>query len=183
MKRCAARKTNIIDVRGEVAFIVTTNGLQIVVDADALDLVRLYRWYARKLGTTWYAMTTTRPVLLIHRLITGVTTGEVDHINGDGLDNRRENLRVVTRSQNQRNRVSVPGTSSRFKGVSRSKTSVARPWVAQAKGRWLGRFACEEEAARAYDAMARERYGRYAALNFPGQGEQSALRLRKAGES
>jgi hypothetical protein len=95
---------------------------------------------------------------------------EVDHINGDGLDNRRENIRLASPTQNQQNKrkQSAPA-SSRYKGVT-FKTARGR-WEASirvdGKNTFLGRFHDEEAAAHAYDAAARIHHGRFASLNFP----------------
>lgn len=96
---------------------------------------------------------------------------EVDHANGDRLDNRYCNLRICTRTQNQQNRGQprlrkcVP--SSRYKGVRRSGK-----WAAQIgenqKKRHLGLFETEQEAASAYDRAARQIFGPFARLNFTG---------------
>jgi hypothetical protein len=91
----------------------------------------------------------------------------VDHINGDTLDNRRANLRVCTKSENNRNRRKLHPTTSRFKGVYKN----TKPWIAliECNGKQfvLGRFASEEEAALAYDKAAKEHFGSFARLNFP----------------
>jgi hypothetical protein len=100
----------------------------------------------------WYAANESREYM--HRILTRATPEQlVDHRNGDGLDNRRENLRVCTPGQNQANRQTVRSASG-FKGVTFDRS----------RGRWaakitvnyrvinLGRFATAEEAARAYDA-------------------------------
>lgn len=96
----------------------------------------------------------------------------VDHIDIDGLNNRKENLRVVTNSNNMGNgRVRV----GRFKGVrsGRNGKFVASITV-NYKGKALGVFDCEEDAARAYDAAARIAFGECARLNFPQPGERAA---------
>lgn len=95
----------------------------------------------------------------------------VDHINGDALDNRRQNLRLCVSAQNQRNRQKTPlPTSSRYKGVSRTKRERGK-WAAHiekgGKKTHLGVFGDETDAARAYDAAAREFFGEFARCNFP----------------
>ena len=82
----------------------------------------------------------------------------MDHENGNGLDNRRENLRLATHSQNQRNRRRT--RDKVYKGTRRN----GKKWVAHIV---LGTFASEEEAARAYDHAATLLYGEFARLNFP----------------
>jgi hypothetical protein len=92
----------------------------------------------------------------------------VDHRNGDGLDNRRDNLRPATHSQNCYNRRKTRSkTSSRFIGVS-FHINRWRAYI-RYKGKriWLGRFANEIDAAKAYDAAAKKYYGEFARLNFP----------------
>jgi hypothetical protein len=94
---------------------------------------------------------------------------EVDHVNRNGLDNRRENLRLATKGQNAMNRGKVNKKTSSFKGVHWSESS--RKWRAviyiNKKQIHLGLFVCEEEAARTYDAKARDLFGDFARLNFP----------------
>lgn len=150
-----------------------------LIDADDYDLVSPYRWRVREKmrpeGHTWgpYAVTM-MPAKFpgstnygMHSLITGWPL--VDHVNGNGLDNRRENLRQATIAQNRHNSRPQAGSSSRFKGVCWDRG--VRKWRAaikvDGKQRYLGIYTSEEDAARAYDAAAREAFGEYAYLNFP----------------
>lgn len=133
-----------------------------------------YSWYAFRGRTPDEANGRTTPVLL-HRYLLGEPPEDVDHRNRDGLDNRRENLRKATHKQNMMNSPSRKG-SSRFKGVSWSRNH----WRASIRDNYktvhLGRFATEEEAARAYDEAARRLHGsEFARVNFPREGERSAL--------
>lgn len=101
----------------------------------------------------------------MHRLITGWPM--TDHINHDGLDNRRRNLRPATSAQNAANRRPHIGSSSRYKGVGWNRRG--RNWTAVINvggRRWyLGHFTNEEDAALAYNAAALDAYGDYAWLN------------------
>lgn len=122
----------------------------LVDDAD-LHLVEPYLWRRHPYGYPCRYGADGKTVLL-HRALFGLVPGdgqEADHINGDPLDNRRENLRVCTRAQNGQNMPSRAGTS-RFRGVSWN-TRLAK-WVAQGKVNgtvhYLGRFDSETEAAQ-----------------------------------
>lgn len=104
-----------------------------------------------------------------HRLIIGANDGHlVDHINGDTLDNRRCNLRIVNASQNMQNRVKpATGLSSRFKGVWKS----GRKWGASIrhepyKTKYLGTFESERAAAYAYDIASLQYHGEFGKRNF-----------------
>lgn len=149
----------------------------LVDDAD-WPLVAACRWSVfeveRSTGgrpTGPYAMASIRrdgrhTTTLMHKLITGWP--RTDHIDHDGLNNQRSNLRQATCAQNMHNR--RPGTphSSQYKGVSWSKR--AGKWQAlikaEGKARWLGTFASEEQAAIAYNIAALELHGQFACLNL-----------------
>lgn len=149
-----------------------------IVDDEDHELVAEYSWHVhesvrgsgRMAGP--YAKTNVRiegrpTSLLMHNLIMGVVG--VDHINHDGLDNRRSNLRLASQLENLRNIGPLPGSSSRFKGV--YWDSQTRRWRSEIKvngrKRHIGRFDSEEEAARAYDAASLAVSPEFAYLNFP----------------
>ena len=144
----------------------------VAIDDEDLPLVEPYYWAARRTNTSIYAINgyhdgIYRP-LHMHRLILNAPKGLfVDHINGNGLDNRRCNLRLCTASQNQANRRRLPTNKTGHRGVCR----VGVKWQAGIKkdgrSRHLGWFATAEEAGRAYDAAAKELFGEFAQLNFP----------------
>jgi hypothetical protein len=128
---------------------------------------RTYGPYAR---TGIYSPTDQRTrTLLMHVLITGIRTG-IDHANGDGLDNRRENLRPAGQNLNSANARPGLARSSRFKGVRRHQCG---RWEARIRVDdrpvYLGLFSDEEVAARAYDAAATAAWGEFARPNFPAQ--------------
>lgn len=109
---------------------------------------------------------------MLHRVLLDVPAGLVtDHINGDRLDNRRANLRICTQAQNLANGRSHSDSRSKYRGVSwkaREGSWRAQISIGGQRSRFLGQWPTEEDAALAYDQAAREQYGEYARLNFPG---------------
>lgn len=91
---------------------------------------------------------------------------EVDHKCRNRACENDAHLRLATRSQQQGNRGACRSGTSQFKGVSKTPRGVAR-WRAGIAGRYIGTFDTQEEAARAYDVAALERWGEFALLNFP----------------
>jgi hypothetical protein len=150
-----------------------TQGRVAIVDAEDAERILTHKWYLAGRGYASRNRRASEPPdaeRLMHRIILSVPPGfQVDHINGNKLDNRRANLRIVTNAQNNQNCGPHRGNSSGFRGVTWDK----------ARGLWmasicadgchfnLGRFATAEEAARARDRKAREVHGEFAHLNFP----------------
>lgn len=151
--------------------IALPRGMVALVDDEDFALVSRRTWSPSRNdgnGGTFYAVSGASPRVLMHVLILGSEPGtQIDHINGNGLDNRRSNLRRCSRAQNAANRAKQRGTfTSRFKGVSRL-ASGWRAYITAGRFIYLGTFATEEDAARAYDAAAVEHFGEFARLNFP----------------
>jgi len=147
---------------------------------DPADYKRLrgYEWLAKKGTKRFYARrrvptgkTGNQKLVYMHQEIIEVPEGMVvDHINHDGMDNRRANIRAATRCQNMYHRKKPSGaTHSKYKGVSRRKRSntyMARIRY-EKKSIYLGTFSKEIDAAKAYDRAARKYHGEFASLNFP----------------
>lgn len=149
-----------------------SNNKYTTVDDEDYRLFGSWKWYVNSDG---YAMrhipkrfSNTRKLIGLHRLILWAPEGmQVDHIDGDRLNNRRSNLRVVTLQQNVRNRKRNINSSSKYKGVSRHGQSPK--WRARirlnGKGFYLGLFDTEEEAALAYNTAAVRLHAEAASLN------------------
>jgi hypothetical protein len=146
-----------------------------IVDVDGFEELNKYKWFALKSINSFYARRTIYingkyKAVHMHRTVLKYD-GElfVDHINGNGLDNRKDNLRLVTAAQNSYNvgKTTRP-CSSKYRGVCRAKKS--NKWYAyislNRKRTHLGFYDDEIEAAKAYDRVAKELYGKYAKLNF-----------------
>ncbi len=144
-----------------------------IIDSQDSQKISKHRWYLRKKKTVSYAITSIRHgnksrKTGMHNLILIAGNGlEIDHIDGNGLNNRRSNLRVCTRSQNLMNMRKSKG-SSKYKGVHWRKDS--KKWRAYImlnyKQTHLGFFNDETEAAKAYNDKAKELFGRFANLNI-----------------
>lgn len=150
-----------------------TRGQQAIVDDIDYDWLSQWKWRAlRHKSGEYYAVRSVRAggsrTIYMHRVIAGASGMEqVDHVNGDKLDNCRGNLRVCTNAENQRNRGKHRDNASGFKGVAQHP----------ATGRWqaciqhagvkvhLGYFSDRIHAARAYDLAAERLHGDFARLN------------------
>jgi len=154
-------------------FLPLRPGVFAIVDDDCPAWILSKKWLLTSAGYAARNIPTgagKRTLELLHRVIMNCPPGkEVDHINGDPLDNRLANLRICSRGENGRNQKKQVGVSSKFKGVSWNRHN--KKWRAQIQhcgsGIHLGRFKDETEAARAYDAKAAELFGEFAKLNFP----------------
>jgi len=145
-----------------------SKGYVALVDATDFEFLNELRWYAAPHGRTLYAVhggrvgRKTRHIFM-HRLILNNPRGmATDHIDGNGLNNTRANLRIANPSQNTANkRKWHRPTTSQYKGVNRYKGR----WRAYICNQHLGIFDDEIEAALAYNEAALVRFGEFARLN------------------
>ena len=154
-----------------------------LIDADIEVYVNLFKWRVSIEGSNTYAKASLprfldrKTDIRLHHLITYWVDGNrrmpgrvIDHINGNGLDNRRCNLRMATCSENLRNQKKAKGRHS-YKGVYKIQLKDRIRWGAQlkipgAKTLWIGSFDTIEDAAKAYDLSALMHHGAFARLNF-----------------
>ena len=155
---------------GEHAWAVLTKGFVTFVSPEDAHLLQARKWCAAPFhaGRVVYARTSGlhkgSPNRWLHREILGDVPGlEVDHQDHNGTNNRRSKLRYASHRQNLGNSRQALGASG-FRGVSFDKET--ERWSAKIARQHLGRFATPEEAARAYDAAAVERFRQFATLNF-----------------
>lgn len=170
----ATRAIRPIRVEGNIAYVTLTRGYEAVIDAADVPLVEGFNWAAlvafRRNGDvrSIYAVRRGRDSgqkksVLMHRAILGCDSKETDHIDGDGLNNRRSNLRPATKSQNMHNKRMSVNNKSGAKGVHWCRTT--NRWIARIvvsrRSIYLGCFEDIAKAASAYEAASARLHGEF----------------------
>jgi hypothetical protein len=143
-----------------------------LVDADDYEELNRHYWqlFEKERGGRYVVRLDGRKIISMHRVIVKAPKGKVvDHIDGDGVNNTKKNLRIASIGQNNMNcRKTNRPTSSKYKGV--CWYSKRKKWQARisydGKSKFLGHFNSEQDAARAYDEAAKKHHGKFAGLNF-----------------
>ena len=155
--------------------IMLPSGHVTIVSDEDYDMLSKHKWYASNGKGKYYVSSNTkiegfRRHILMHRLIMGILDNpdiQVDHINGDTLDNRRENLRICNRAQNSQNKIGNPEASSIFKGV--IWDPIRCHWIMSinsgGKYKHVRSIKNEWVASLIYDLLAFDMFGDFAKYN------------------
>lgn len=144
-----------------------TQGKFSQVDDEDFDYINQFKWYVNSGYAVRHSEKDRNKIIQMHRIILKTPSAMVtDHINGDRLDNRKENLRACTESENQRNKSKLPNNTTGYKGV---YTHTVGKWKASIcvhrQQIFLGVFDSPKEAAHAYDEAALKHHGIFARIN------------------
>lgn len=149
-----------------------TQGKTALIDNEDYEAISAYKWFfnngyaGRRNGGDRII---TKSITMHRAILNPAPDLEVDHINGNRLDNRRQNLRICTRQQNMMNKRPYKNKTSKYKGVCWNK--VSGKFIAHIRNNgkfiYIGQSDNQKELALKYDKVARELYGEYAWLNFP----------------
>lgn len=159
-----------------VGVIPLSSGNHCLVDIGDMYKLASYNWYEKKerrrktnYVIAWFPKLQAKT--LMHRFILDAKQGEqVDHKDHDGLNNQRSNIRVCTHAENLRNQKKMrckkaAPFESKYKGV--SWHNIGKKWRARLNNKHLGLFKLEIDAAKAWDAAAKQEYGEFGLFNFP----------------
>ncbi|WP_205824771.1 HNH endonuclease [Methylobacterium terricola] len=158
------REPSSIRVEGDVAYVELGRGLEAMIDVADVPLIAPWGWRAH-IGTHGhaYAVRCGKGYIAMHRVLTDAPSEMyVDHANGDGLDNRRANMRLATQTQNMANKAVERRNLLGLKGVSAARGKFRATITPNGRKIHLGTFKTPEEAAAAYRGAAVALWGDFA---------------------
>ena len=157
-----------------------TQGKFALVDDEDFEYLNQFKWFAQKDKLDFYACRQIKvekgkqrqTKVSMSRDIMKPSKGmQVDHIDGNGLNNQRTNLRICTNAENTKNKEKHKKSKSGFKGVQHNPKKCKKQWEVYIrcnyKSIYVGSYLSREEAAHAYDEAAKKYFGEFACLNFP----------------
>lgn len=161
-----------IDLSEGLKSIYVGNGKYMIVDEEDFEKLSQNSWSSYNYRGVWRCQSViNKKTVKPHRIIMGVTDPkiQIDHIDGNPFNNSKRNLRLCSNAENNMNIPPRPNGTSKYKGVrvSSNGSKYLASIMSNYKGIHIGTFKSEEDAARAYDAKARELFGEFAYLNFP----------------
>ena len=148
-----------------------TQGKEAIVDDEDYERLSKFNWCAVSIGrnfmaSRWAKVSLENGNVYMHSDIAGNINGlHLDHINGNGLDNRSENLRWALPKENIRNSRKQQNTSSQYKGVTWDRGKWKAAICVDGKRMHLGRFSSEQDAAKAYNEASKKYFGEFARGN------------------
>lgn len=158
-----------VRISGNIAYIPLTLGKEAIIDANDVPIVDAWNWFAVPKSCGFYVQRSVRvngksKTIWLHREIMSAPSDRVvDHINGDALDNRRCNLRLVTQAENMRNQRLRSDSTSGLKGAHWNKA--AKRWSSEIRTKerriFLGLFDTAEAAHQAYCQASAELHGEF----------------------
>lgn len=164
-------KNDSIRIEGDVVYLGLTKGMETKFDLSDLPLIEGYYWHVHGREKYWYARSNSRHTstsdIRMHRLIMKANDGEmVDHIDGDTLNNCKNNLRICSRAENARNRSVQKNNKTGYRGVCHSKGGRYKAVIWEdGKSKHIGTFGDKIDAAKAYNKKAEELFGEFSRLN------------------
>lgn len=163
-----------VNILNGICFVPTSGTDKAICDFKYIETILKYKWHSQDSGNTTYAIAHSptingkRHTIRMHRLILELplkNKAKVDHINHNGLDNRKENLRICSHQQNSFNMDRQKRRFSKYKGVTKVRKKYRAQIMLNGKGIHIGMFDTEEAAAKAYNRKALELFGQYATCN------------------
>jgi len=149
-----------------------TQGQYCLLDDIDFEWFNQWKWYAKKQGIKWkVARNITNKIgkqdtVLLHRILMNCPSGkEVDHIDGNPLNNQRKNLRLCTKKENRQNKGMSKNNKSGYKGVT-LRRNVYEVYIRKNnKHLYIGSSKDKQEASRMYNKVAKEVFGEFAKLD------------------